>query len=756
MLHRCYLAALLVVAGCKGGGREVPDAGPAPRDAELDPDAEPAPDAPEPTSDASSVPDAPPDAGNGCAGVGFPGPPWIPTANGPRSVIVADVDRDGLPDLVVGTDTTLSIELGLGGGQFRRKVEVPLAAGAGLAVADVNRDGKPDVIVAAGTVGVLLGNGDGTFQPEVDVVASFDAERVAAGDLDGDGAPDLVFYPAPNNGSTGHVSVVLGRGDGTFGAVASYPVPTAARDVAIAQLRNGGTPDLVVMGVFSMSVLPGRGDGTFTDSVALPALLPSTAMTVADINRDGALDVVTAQTVFDDFHRNLSVFYGNGDGTFQSRVDFDVGSTIIAIAIADLDGDGAPDFVVVLDSDPRILVLLGSAAGGPDGSVRRTVTGAFPRSPVVADISGDGRPDLVAVNTEVAQVSVSLGNGDGTFFDGPPPSLEDFFFMADLDGDSQLDAIGPALSGVQVQLAVGNGTFQPPASSAVFATPGLAVPADVNHDGKLDVITVPRDLAQGPVLSVLRGNGDGTFQASVNQVLDDPGFPGIVAMTAADLSGDGNADLVIAYATSTSNFLRVLIGNGNGTFGPGADYPTDGMALQVAAADLDGDGITDLVVLSGTETLSVLLGKPDGTFQPRVDSLLGAPPGMVVIADVNADGKLDLLIYVDSFALHAVRVLLGAGDGTFTFRGDYPVKSFARSIGMADVTGDTRADVVLYAPFAHIVSVLSGDGAGAFPQRKDYAASGTVPNIAVGDVTSDGNPDILVSGGSVFVTTCPP
>src|SRR5439155_18069169 len=145
---------------------------------------EPSLDAGEVNADAANQ-DAPSDAadaGEVCNRVGFPRVPWIATQDQPVWAIVADVNGDGIPDLLVGTNTTVSVRLGTGGGLFQTKVEYPIPSGSGPAVADVNRDGKLDLIVA-GTVSVLLGNGDGTFQPEVAVPTAPAASMVAAADV---------------------------------------------------------------------------------------------------------------------------------------------------------------------------------------------------------------------------------------------------------------------------------------------------------------------------------------------------------------------------------------------------------------------------------------------------------------------------------------------------------------------------------------------------------------------------------------------
>jgi hypothetical protein len=640
------------------------------------------------------------------------------------------------------------VKLGRGGGRFEPKVEYPIAAGLGLAVADVNLDGKPDILVAIGTVSVLLGNGDGTFQPKVDVVPAIDAARVAIADLDGDHAPDLVISPTLNSDS-GHVSVVLGHGDGTFGAVVDYPTGRLAQEAVIADLNHDGRPDLVVMSTHDLShVLLNRGDGSFGAATELELVPPVGGFTVADLNRDGALDVIATQQTFPG---SLGIQLGNGDGTFRPRMDFEGAGTAGAVTVADVNGDGFPDF---LENSRGVQVVFGDATGLPQSLPALEVdTGQDPISMVVVDVSGDGTPDLLAPNSETAQISVQLGHGDGSFGEKPRPDLGNFFFLADFNGDGKLDAVGLDVpSDVALQLGNGDGTFQAPTDIPVAAIPKFEMPADVDHDGKLDIVTVHDDSSGGATISVLRGNGDGTFQASVDQRI--PGE--ITDVAAADLGGDGKTDLIVTYLPFAGDLVRVLLSNGDGTFRTSADYTFDDSPTQVGAADLNGDGLADLIVVSGNDTLSVLLGNPDGTFQPRTDRAVGLPSSLFTVADVNGDGKADLLLYVEPFRNHALRVLLGAGDGTFTFKGDYTANVFARTLAVADVTGDGVPDAVLYGANASTVTVLSGDGDGAFSHRTDYGVVGVLPLAVVGDVTGDHKPDIVVSGGSILVETCPP
>jgi uncharacterized protein YycO len=337
------------------------------------------------------------------------------------AAVVADVNGDGKADLVVGDQNCpnsdcsggglVSVLLGNGDGTFQPAV----VYGSGgewvssLAVADVNGDGKLDVVVANyldTTVGVLFGNGDGTFQPAALYNAGTSSvSSVAVTDLNGDSKPDIVV--ASNNGT---VSVMLGNGSGTFQPGVQYR-SLGARSVAVGDVNRDGKPDLVVAGSTSVSivnVLLGNGDGTFQSAVTYPSGgLPggwANWVAVADLNADGKLDLVAAN--FPD--STVAVLLGNGDGTFQPAVLYSSGApTAWSVAIADMNGDGKPD-VAVADFSGTVGVLLGNG----DGSFQPALTFNVPgdaASVVLADLNGDGRPDLVLSNGNDF-VSVLLNN----------------------------------------------------------------------------------------------------------------------------------------------------------------------------------------------------------------------------------------------------------------------------------------------------------------------------------------------------------
>lgn len=245
------------------------------------------------------------------------------------------------------------------------------------AVADLNGDGHLDLVVAnASGIGVLLGNGNGTFQTATSYSLNGNtANSVAIADLNGDGHPDIAIASRYSHS----VFVLLGKGDGTFKAPIAYETGgVLGTSVAIADLNGDGHPDLVVTDVCQylsdcwrgiVSVLLGKGNGTFMPATSYAAGgYYASSVAIADVNGDGHLDLVVASQCYNTgcspfLSGPVSVMLGNGDGTFQDAVGYGSGGEYpVSVAIADVNGDGHPDLAVVNQND-QVGVLLGNGDG---------------------------------------------------------------------------------------------------------------------------------------------------------------------------------------------------------------------------------------------------------------------------------------------------------------------------------------------------------------------------------------------------------
>jgi hypothetical protein len=334
------------------------------------------------------------------------------TGDHPNSVAIGDLNNDGKQDLAVanGGSNTVSVLLGNGDGTFGAKTD--FASGPGpyeVQIADLNGDLKPDLVTAnissvAPGVSVLLGNGDGTFGAKVDFAAGPHPRCVAIGDLNKDGHPDLVA----GDDQIDQVSVLLGNGDGTFLPRTYVPAGNTSYFIAIGDLNRDGKPDLAVANVIdnTASVLLGNGDGLFGAKTDLGARANPVSVVIEDFNGDGNPDLAVAAS----YSRVVSVMLGDGHGNFAPRTDFDTGGDNTAMAVADLDGDGKQDVAVIAGGS--VAVLLGWGNGTLGGPALFGV-GDFPVSVAIGDLNADGRPDLAVANSGSNTLSVLLNTGAG-------------------------------------------------------------------------------------------------------------------------------------------------------------------------------------------------------------------------------------------------------------------------------------------------------------------------------------------------------
>jgi serine/threonine protein kinase len=641
----------------------------------------------------------------------------------PRGVAVADINGNGKPDLLVANcgepyekPGTVCVFLDDGQGGFAEAVHyevgpIPFSVGVG----DFNHDGLSDLVVTAigwsgvlgkeGGVFLLLGNGDGTFQPAVAIGSREFAHGIVEGDFNGDGKLDLaVTYSVRNI-----VGVLLGNGDGAFQSAREVAVNDTPSVLAASDFNGDGKLDLAVTSgqTGTVCVLLGNGDGTLQPPVVYGNLGRKThGVVVGDLNQDGKLDLAVGSLE----DNALVVLLGAGDGTFQKALRVPTGSSPTGLIAADFNRDGAPDLAVVNTTDNNVGVFLNLPQPAPESALGPPVpfaTGLEPKGVEVGDFNRDGRLDLVVANALGNAVSVLLGSGEGTFrkavdFDTAPGSLG--VAVGDLDGDGHLDlavANQTATEGnrgsVSVLLGKGDGTFHKAVHYTAGPHPIMVIVGDFNRDGKPDLAVC--DNFHDGCVSILAGKGDGTFEPA----LAYPTGKHTVAMVAGDFNVDGKLDL--AVTNQSSNTVSALLGEGGGAFRPAVDYPVGTRPASIATGDFNGDGHLDLAVTDSDEgKVFILRGVGDGGFRPGGEHSTGRKPSSVVAADLDGDGILDLA--VSNSEDNNVGVLHGNGDGAFRAAVHFPAGSVPQRIAVADFNRDGRLDVVVTNRAGNRLSVL--------------------------------------------------
>lgn len=610
-----------------------------------------------------------------------------------------------------------------------------------VATGDINADGWLDIITAnrfSNNISVLLSNGDATFQAQQILTVGSRPVAIKLSDVNADGRLDIV---TANNGSD-NVSILLGIGSSNF--LAQQPV-TVARDplsLALGDVNGDGRLDIVTVSADSRnaSVLLGNGDGSFQSKqdFSLDRSRPS-AVALGDVNGDGRLDIVTANGA----NGNASVLLGNGNGQFASEQTFELMGSPSSVALGDLNRDGSLDIVTGRTDGNNISILFGDGIGGFQ-SVQSAPVGSTPFSVAIGDINGDGALDVVTANLSSNTVGILLGDGEGAF------ALSGSFgvginpaavALGDVDKDGRLDVItanagvDAATGSVSVLTGNGDGSFQAPAAFSAGTDPMAIVLGDMDGDTVLDIVAANHSSG---FIAILLGNGNGTYKSPQLFPVDATPF----SLALGDVNGDGRLDVVTA--NFVRNNLSVLLGNGNGTVQAQQILAVGNLPESVALTDINGDGRLDIIAANyGSDIVSVLLRDGAGNYQPQTPILVGNGPATTSIGDVNGDGQLDIV--VSNYDDGTISVLLRNGDGTFQSQPVVAAGSRPGALVLRDIDGDGRLDIVVANETSNTVSVLIGNGDGTFRARQPFAV-GREPNaLAVNDINNDGLLDIITA-----------
>lgn len=614
--------------------------------------------------------------------------------NGPIALAIGEFDQDPNIDLAVANrdSNTVSILLGDGSGMFRSSEGLPVGnLPIALASDDFNADTYADlVIVNSGSddVVILLGDGLGGFSNFVSYNVGQGPIAIATGEFNGDRAGDLIVLNRQSHSYT----VLIGHGDGTFGLSNEILVGEYPHSVAVGRFDQDMFLDLAIASTGSddITILLGQGDGTFDISLVIPVGLNPQFLRTGDFDLDGNEDLAVARAGGDD----VRVFLGNGEGVFGEVGSIQVGDTPTSIEAKDFDGDKKRDLAVTNRFSHNVSILFGAGDGTFETSSQILNLGDFVAS---ADFSGDQNHDVVIADSGCSEVATILGDGEGGFANAQVFDVStnpERVYPADFDNDNNQDlAIGVNFGGaaLSLYLGLGNGSFS---SEIVVIGSGAGgcralVAGDFDKDGNEDVAA---GLENNPI-HVLLGNGDGSFTTS--QILSAGCRP--VGIVRVDLNSDGYEDLVTA--NELSNDVSVFLSNGEGakgTFQQGLSYPAGNLPQAIAAADLDGDSVQDIVVANNfSDDVSLLFGVGDGTLEATKSLAVGNRARFVRVVDVDVDGIPDLVVSAYFGSRAELLVFKGNGDRTFEQARSFFAGSSPRSIAVADFDDDGDADLAI-------------------------------------------------------------
>jgi len=699
----------------------------------------------------------------------------LPPSSDPTSIVAGNFGTGNL-DLAVTEAGTSDVQIlqGNGDGTFQPQPVATLTVGANpysIVAGDFTGNGHLDLAVAdfnSNDVSVLLGNGDGTFQAAIQsatatssvnnangVLGGVMPEDIVAGDFNGDGRLDL----ATGNLGTADISVLLGKGDGTFEVPPSSPAGNGTIAVLTGNFTGNGYLGVAVVdqNSDSVTILPGNGDGTFQQglTVALPQGSGASSIVAADFNNDGRTDLAVASPYLNE----VSILLGNGDGTFDSSTIAVPGAYPNAIAAGDFTGNGQVDLAVTDLYSSSVTILLGNGDG--TFTVGQTIQLVDPNDPtnpflsptsiVAGNFTSNGHLDLAVADTFTDQVAVLLGNGNGTFTQGSTISFGEFFppqTMVLMAGDFRNNGLtdlavastNPFGDTVDVLLGNGDGTF--PVSQETFLGFGVdpygIVAGNFTNNGILDLATADANGFGADDYTVYLGNGDGTFQGPTPYAVGGAGYS--TALVTGDFAGNGRTDLAI---TKTSpDDVQVVLSNNDGTFSSPSVVDLTRSETPLVA-DLNGDGAPDVSVVDAAGEILFRAGRPGepGSFASPVEVNPGDPSRGIAFVPSSEFGPL--LASVDAndnaisiFSVRSAGFVLVATLAT----GSEPAQILA-----ADLDGNGVSDLIVRNAGDGTLSVFPGDGNGWFLPPIVLPVGVGASDVQVADLQQDGLLDIVYS-----------
>jgi hypothetical protein len=637
----------------------------------------------------------------------------------PVALAVGDFNGDrvnDLPDDLAVADSSnhqISILFGVApSGDFAQSNASPAVYQAasdirGIVAADFNGDHKTDLATANGSsndISVFLNLGNGSFaaQKRFSVDSNLNPgltpSAIAAGDFNGDGQLDL----ATTNSVSNNVSILLGNGDGTFGAPDQQSASGPGNAPLLADFNGDGTPDSVVLnGAGDVLLRLGRSDqlGTFAGPIVVNPNSPAASISTF---KDGNTLLLG---VLDRAGRHVTLYKFNAAGAATAVSQTDLGAHFDRIVAAALNGDQRDDLAAV-DSTRGILEMFLRSAGGFDVAHGKQVSvGASAIDLLPANLDGTGGVDFLSADQASGTVDVVLGGINGT--------------------TSAAFRSGAGATGVEQPDGPGTTT-----SPLVFDGPSVFAVGDFLEDGNPDVAVAHRGTN---TISLLAGKGNGGFVNAVDTIAGSRP----IAIASGKFNSDSHLDL--AVLNEGTHDVSIFSGDGLGHFTLIGSYDAGNSPTGLMVADVNGDNKLDLIVSNVLGDVTVLPGNGDGTFKPftRIDRSMA-----ISVGDLDGDGKPDWVVTNQTSDRVVVQHDSQAG-GLLQGRADGVTAPAGAKI--ADIDGDGIQDMVVANSGSNSVLVYRGLPGGQFEAAQSFFAGTDPVDVQVGDVNGDGINDVVVT-----------
>ena len=691
----------------------------------------------------------------------------ITVGDSPYGVLIADLNGDGDMDLAVTNIVScdISVFLNNGGGSLGTQQRYPIGDGTfprSMAAADMDGDGDLDLITggASDDVWLLPNNGDGTFGTVSNSATGGNQPwSIFVGDLDGDGDMDL----AATNSASDNLSVLKNNGFGDLVLDSIYAVGEYPMEVSGSDFDGDGDIDLATANyeTSDISVLINNGDGSFENQVSYvivdnPGNGPR-AIYASDLDGNGCVDLLPVYYSFD----NVSILWGNGDGTFYSDyVFYSVGNGPISALVADFNNDGGMDIATADHLGSSITVLLN--VDFPHATAHTPAQNDL-NVPVTDNIvvTFDSEMDETTIIDSTFVVNGrSTGRHTGVLSYDNPTQTATFNSSEDFaEGEEVTVVLTPEMYsalGNKVQdhhawsftAATGSGgTGIFGLDSSYFfgdpmATGDCPFAADFNGDGALDIAV---SYTTGVAIAFNDGTGIFTYDSTYAYGL------GYWSSCPVGADFDGDSDIDVAAVYKDANQVAILDNLGSGTFVHDSVYLVGIGPTYAVVSDFNGDGHPDIASANCfSNDVSVLLNLGDGVFAPQAAYTVGNYPLEVMAGDFDGDGDMDLASA--NYYGSSVSILLNAGDGSFADKIDYPTGGQSHAGIVADFDADGSLDIATSCMDKDSVSVLLNNGDGTFGAPVLYALSpGEFDSyIFAGDLDGDGDIDLITDGQRNF------